>query len=70
MGSFYSQELVKKKEEVDRLNKELNKMMEESHERYLSYESQIVELEIKEKQSNSKINSLERDLKEIEEKLS
>jgi hypothetical protein len=47
VGSFYSQELVKKKEEVDRLNKEMNSMIEDSHQKYLSYESQIVELEIK-----------------------
>ena len=47
------------------MNKEVSKLIEESHKNYLSYEERIVQLEIKEKQLSSKISSVETERDEL-----
>ena len=49
-----NQELLKKKQQIDKLNKEVNNLIEESHSKYLAYEEKIADLDLKYKQLNSK----------------
>ena len=68
-STFQAQELNKKKEEISKLSREIAKVTEEAHKQYLVYEEKIGQLEIREKQLNSKLSWAQEEKQEFNTKI-